>query len=222
MSEHLLKKYDQIAEGFAEHSYANLHFDMHRRFFIATTWGGSLQPGDSILELGCGDGYLAQLFVQNDLRYRGVDISPQMVAMAARRLREAKLKAEFAVTNVSQMPLSEPLDAVVSHMGTFFSYSYVSDPLAVLKRFRPYVRKKIILDLNPRGNIPLRAAIEVLRKAGFRNIAWRPYFVPSEKKLPTSMLKMLVVCESIPVLRSFPLSWKFLCLLKGEADLDDL
>jgi SAM-dependent methyltransferase len=219
MSEHLIKKYDQIAEGFAEHSYANLHFDMHRRFMIATTWGGPLQPGDSVLELGCGDGYLAQFFVQQGLRYRGVDISPRMVTMAEQRLREAGSKAEFAVTDVSQMPLSEPFDVVVSFMGAFFTY--VSSPPAVLARFRPYVRKKIILDLNPRGNIPLRAAIEMLQKAGFRNIAWRPFFVPSAKKLPTSMLKMLVVCESIPFLRSFPLSWKFLCLLKGEADLGD-
>jgi SAM-dependent methyltransferase len=219
MSEHLMKKYDQIAEGFAEHSYANLPFDMHRRFTIATTWGGPLPPGDSVLELGCGDGYLAQFFVQQGLCYRGVDISPRMVTMAEQRLREAGSKAEFVVTDVSQMPLSEPFDVVVSFMGAFFTY--VSNPLSVLTQFRPYIRKKIILDLNPRGNIPVRAAIEMLRKAGFRNIAWRPFFVPSAKKLPTSMLKMLVVCESIPVLRSFPLSWKFLCLLKGEADLGD-
>jgi ubiquinone/menaquinone biosynthesis C-methylase UbiE len=220
MSEHLVKKYDLIAEGFAERTYENLHFDMYRRFIIATTWGAPLPPGDSVLELGCGDGYLAQLFVQQGLRYRGVDISPKMVTMAEQRLREAKLKAEFVVTDVSQMPLSEPFDVVMSFMGAFFTY--VSSPLAVLTRFRPYVRRKIVLDLNPRGNIPLRAAIEMLRKAGFRNIAWRPFFVPSAKKWPTSMLKMLVICESIPVLRSFPLRRKFLCLLKGEADLGDL
>jgi SAM-dependent methyltransferase len=220
MSEHLVKKYDLIADGFAERTYANLHSDMYRRFIIATTWGAPLPPGDSVLELGCGDGYLAQLFVRQGLRYRGVDISPKMVAMAEQRLREAGLKAEFIITDVSQTPLSEPFDVVVSFMGAFFTY--VTSPLAVLRRFRPYVRKKIILDLNPRGNISLGAAIEMLRKAGFRNIAWRPFFVPSEKKLPISMLKMLVICESIPVLRSFPLSWKFLCLLKGEADLGDL
>jgi hypothetical protein len=116
--------------------------------------------------------------------------------------------------------LSEPVDAVVSHMGAFFTY--ISNPLGVLKGFRPYVRKKIILDLNPRGHIPLRAAVEMLSTAGFRNIAWRPFFVPKERKLPVSMLKILVACESIPVLRSLPLGWKFLCLLRGEADRGDL
>ena len=74
MARDLVTKYDQLAGGFAEHSYANLHFYMHRRFTIATTWGISLQPRDSVLELGCGDGYLAQLFVQHGLQYCGVDI----------------------------------------------------------------------------------------------------------------------------------------------------
>src|SRR6266704_2800004 len=203
----LVTKYDRLAERFAERSYANLQFDMHRRFIIAATWGVPLQPGDSVLELGCGDGYLAQLFVQRGFRYCGVDISPKMVSVAEQRLREARLKAEFIVTDVSQIPLLEPFDAVVSCMRAFFTY--VREPLAVLKRFRPYVRKRIILDLNPRRTVSLRAAVEMLRKAGFRNIAWRPFLVPKEKKLPLSMLKTLVVCESIPVLRSLPLSWKF-------------
>jgi hypothetical protein len=32
---------------------------------------------------------------------------------------------------------------------------------------------------------------------------------------------VLVVCERIPILRSLPLDWKFLCILKGEVDQGD-
>lgn len=216
MSLDVADKYDRAAEGFAEQSYANLHFDMHRRFTITTAWGKALRPGDSLLELGCGDGYLAQIFVENDLRYRGVDISQKMVAMAERRLREARLTAQFLVSDVGQLSLSEPVDAVVSYMGAFFTY--VNNPLAVLQQLRPYVRKKIILDLNPRGNITIQKAAGMLKDAGFRNVAWRPFFVPMKKKLPGSVLKTLAVCENIPVLRSVPLRWKFYVLLKGESD----
>jgi len=67
----LVTKYDRLAEKFAEREYANLRFYMQRRLTIATTWGRPLEPGDSVLELGCGDGYLAQLFVQNGLHYSG-------------------------------------------------------------------------------------------------------------------------------------------------------
>jgi SAM-dependent methyltransferase len=214
MSKHLVQKYNQITERFSERSYANLPFYMQRRFVIATSWGIPLQSRDSVLELGCGDGYLAQLFVQHSLLYRGVDISPKMVAMAEKRLREARLKADFLLTDISHICLSEPIDAVVSYMRTFFGY--VCNPLEVLKGFRPYIRKKIILDLNPRQNIPLQAAIEMLKEAGFRNIAWRPFLVSQKKKLPINILKILTICEGIPVLRSLPLAWKFHCLLKGE------
>ena len=213
MNVELVSKYDRIAERFSEASYANLAFDMERRLFLATTWGKPLGPGDSVLELGCGDGYLAQLFVQGGLWYSGVDMSAGMVATAERRLSEAGLKANFTVTDVSQLALSEPVDAVVSFMGTFFFF--IKDPLAVLKTLRPYIRKKVILDLNPRQNDP-RAAVEILKQAGFTNVAWRPFFVSKDKKLPVGVLKTLVACEDIPILRSIPLHWKFFVLLKGE------
>jgi hypothetical protein len=137
-----------------------------------------------------------------------------MVAVAQKKLLVAGLKAEFSVTDVSQMFLAEPVDAVVSYMGNFFSY--ISDPLIVLKRFRPYVRKKVVLDLNPRQNIPVQEAVAILRLAGFTNLAWRPFFVPTKKKLPAGLLKTLVCCENIPLLRRLPLHWKFRVLLKGE------
>ena len=38
MSLDLVSKYDRIADGFAEQSYANLQFDMRRRFVISTTY----------------------------------------------------------------------------------------------------------------------------------------------------------------------------------------
>ncbi len=209
-------KYDQIAERFAERSYANLHFYMHRRLLIAASWGMPLRYKDSILELGCGDGYLAQLLVQEGFRYTGADMSPRMVAKAQERLEAAGLKANFMVADANEMVLSEPFDAVVGYMRAFFDY--ITQPFAVLKRFRPFVRKKIILDLDPRRNIPLRSASEILRDAGFQNVAWRPFFVPLRKKLPLVTLKMLVSCEDIPILRGLPLGWKFHVLLKGEVD----
>jgi SAM-dependent methyltransferase len=211
----IVSKYDRIADGFAERSWANLEFDMGRRFSVATTWGVHLRSGDSVLELGCGDGYLAQLFVENGFRYCGMDISPNMVTVSRKKLLAAGLEAEFMVADVNEISLSKPVDALVSYMGTFFFH--VSDPLTVLGRLRPFIRKKIILDMNPRQT-DLRSAVNTLRHAGFRNVAWQPFFVPKEKKLSESTLKTLAVCESIRFLRNIPLNWKFPVLLKGETD----
>jgi SAM-dependent methyltransferase len=212
------EKYNSFAKGFAERTWANLAFDMRRRFILATTWGKPLEVGDSLVEFGCGDGYLAQLFVRDGFRYRGLDISPAMVAMAQQRLAAAELTARFIEVDIDQFSLTQPIDAAVSYMGAFFSF--IHDPLILLQRVRPYIRKKIIVDLNPRGQITILQAMDMLKTAGFKNIAWRPFFVPVTMKLPEAALKTLSVCESVPVLRSLPLRWKFNVLLKGEADFD--
>ena len=103
-------------------------------------------------------------------------------------------------------------------MGAFFTF--IHDPLTLLQRIRPYIRKKIIVDLNPRGRITIPNAMDMLKTAGFQNIAWRPFFVPVTMKLPAAALRTLSLCESVPVLRSLPLRWKFNVLLKGEVDVD--
>jgi SAM-dependent methyltransferase len=212
------EKYSDLAEGFAERTWANLAFDMRRRLILATTWGKVLHAGDSVVEFGCGDGYLAQLFVQEGFHYRGLDISPSMVMVAERRLSGAELTASFLAVDVDQVSLTQPIDAAVSYMGTFFGF--VHDPLILLERVRPYIRKKIIVDLNPRGRITIPNAIDMLKTAGFQNIGWRPFFVPVTMKLPAAALRTLSVCESVPVLRSLPLRWKFNVLLKGEVDVE--
>jgi len=134
------EKYNDLAEGFAEQTWANLAFDMRRRLILATTWGKALHAGDSVVEFGCGDGYLAQLLVQEGFAYRGLDISPRMVAAAESRLSRAKLTANFLAVNVDQVSLTEPVDAAVSYMGAFFTF--IDDPVTLLRRIRPYIQKK--------------------------------------------------------------------------------
>jgi SAM-dependent methyltransferase len=214
------EKYNCFAEGFAERTWANLAFDMRRRFILATAWGKALQVGDSVVEFGCGDGYLAQLFVQEGFHYRGLDISPGMVAAAERRLSGTERTASFLAVDVDQVSFTEPIDAAVSYMGAFFTF--IHDPLTLLLRVRPYIRKKIIVDLNPRGRITIPNAMNMLKTAGFQNVAWRPFFVPVTMKLPVAALRTLNLCESVPVLRSLPLRWKFNVLVKGEAALNNI
>jgi SAM-dependent methyltransferase len=211
----IVHKFERLADGFADRNAANTDFYYRRRFLISTAWGKGLKPGDSVLELGCGDGYLAQMFVRYGLIYRGVDVSPNMVAAAERRFRNAGLKGEFIVADLVRMPLSDSFDAVVSFQ-TFFEY--MPDPLTELQRLRRSVRKKVVMDLNPRGGNSLERGLELFQKGGFRNVTWRPFFVPQRQKLPIGLLKTLVACENVPVLRKLLLNWKFLCLLKGEVD----
>ena len=219
MNNDAAEKYSCLAEGFAERTWANLGFDMRRRLILATNWGKVLRAPDTVLEFGCGDGYLAHLLVHEGYHYRGLDISPSMIAAAERRLSGSEVRASFRVVDVEQFSLTQPVDAAVSYMGAFFTF--VHDPLALLQRIRPYIRKKIIVDLNPRGRITIPNAMGMLKTAGFQNTAWRPFFVPVSMSLPAAVLTTLSVCENVPVLRGLPLRWKFNVLLKGEVDINN-
>ena len=52
LNAHTAEKYDNLADGFSERTWANLQFDMRRRFVLATTWGKALHGGDSVTEIG--------------------------------------------------------------------------------------------------------------------------------------------------------------------------
>jgi len=67
------------------------------------------QPGESILDLGCGEGTLGREIVRRGAKVLGVDLSPEMVAQA----RTNGLEAE--VMSVTDMPFVERFDAVFSN-----------------------------------------------------------------------------------------------------------
>ena len=100
---------------------------------IITSWGEPLRPGYRIIELGCGDGFLAEPLVVRGLTYHGFDVSPKMIAKANAITQKAGLEADFSVASIEEMVLSEPYDAIASNMRSFFRY--VQDPLRVLKQF---------------------------------------------------------------------------------------
>ena len=70
----LAEKYTELAQGFTENSYSNPEELMRRRAELIVSWGKLLQTGDSVLELGCGDGSLAHRLVREGLRYTGTDL----------------------------------------------------------------------------------------------------------------------------------------------------
>jgi len=68
-----------------------------------------LPPHSKILDLGCGPGRDAQYFVEKGHEVVGVDISPQMIALA----RESVPKAQFFVSDIESFHLDpESVDAI--------------------------------------------------------------------------------------------------------------
>jgi 2-polyprenyl-3-methyl-5-hydroxy-6-metoxy-1,4-benzoquinol methylase len=64
----------------------------------------ALQPGDSVLEIGCGTGILAHHFVRRGFDYRGVDFDAQRIAVAQRENPAAHFLVADAL-RLDQAPL---------------------------------------------------------------------------------------------------------------------
>ena len=71
----------------------------------------ALQPGDRVLEIGCGHGVAATLVCErlDGGRYTAIDRSPKMIAAARRRNAEhaAAGRAEFLVMDLEALDLGE-------------------------------------------------------------------------------------------------------------------
>jgi ubiquinone/menaquinone biosynthesis C-methylase UbiE len=76
---------------------------------IASTW---IEPGQDVLEIGCGTGSLAALMVERGARVTGIDISEPMLAVA----RDSAPDAEFlhlTATEIDKLG-SERFDRIVA------------------------------------------------------------------------------------------------------------
>ena len=72
---------------------------------------GPIRPGEAVLDLGCGagfDAFIASQLVGPAGRVVGIDLSPEMLAIAEAELREAKSpQIEFQVAQVEVLPFPD-------------------------------------------------------------------------------------------------------------------
>jgi SAM-dependent methyltransferase len=82
-------KYSDKARDWSERQYADAGAYLRHRAELVRTLGPPLDPGDSVLDLACGDGALGDFLPQH--RYVGVDASEAMVDAGRMRGREIVL-----------------------------------------------------------------------------------------------------------------------------------
>jgi SAM-dependent methyltransferase len=64
-----------------------------------------LQPGSSMVELGCGSGWMTRFAARHGVRAEGYDISPEMIGIAQELAREEGLDVHFEVGDMEQLDL---------------------------------------------------------------------------------------------------------------------
>ncbi|BBY47432.1 SAM-dependent methyltransferase [Mycolicibacterium arabiense] len=97
------------------HDYAEVS-GLQRAMITAAVAGLNVEPGECVLDIGCGDGYLTRMIadeVPSGIAV-GVDASPRMIATAHAAAAERGSAARFAVADARRLPFTETFDAVVS------------------------------------------------------------------------------------------------------------
>lgn len=188
------EKYADSAEGWSEQQYADARAYLAHRADLIRSLGPSLHEGDTVLDLACGDGGLADFLT--GLRYVGVDASEEMIAAGSARGRT------LVHADLNDYEPPDPVQATT----IFRAVYYARDRRALFMRIRAYTERKLVFDLNPR-QYRLEDVRADLQAAGFTRLDTRPFFVPQTRALP-----FLTVLERSGPLARLLLRYRFTLL----------
>jgi SAM-dependent methyltransferase len=183
-----LSKYAPQAEHWTEGAYADAASYLAHRAELIRTLGPPLEPGDTVLDLACGDGGLAEHLT--GLRYLGVDSSPEMVDVARARGRDVVL---------GDLNDYDPPERVTATT-CFRAIYYARDRRAFFARVEGYTERKFVFDLNPR-QYRVDDVRADLTAAGFDRLELRPFFSPQRLALPAPLARALHALEGSPLAR---------------------
>ena len=194
------EKYSRKAERWSQDAYADAVTYFGRRGEVILALGPALHPGDTLLDLACGDGALADYLP--GIRYTGLDASPDMVEVGRRRGRD------LALGDLNDYEPAEPVTATTC----FRAIYYADDRAAFFRRVAGYTERKFVFDLNPRQYRVADVRAD-LQAAGFDELALRPFFSPQHHSLPKPALRALRALEQTgPVARAMlALRFSYLC-----------
>jgi len=186
-------QYRGAADDWSDAQYADPAAYLEHRARLIVELGPRLAPGDEVLDLACGDGGLGAHLLAAGLRYRGVDLTEEMVAAATRRLGQG--------ADVEQGDLNTyapPADVAATTL--FRALYYADDRADFFRRVAAFTTTKLVFDLNPR-QYPVAEVTGELAAAGFDRVDLRPFFVPQTRALPRPVAAALRAAE-----RSGPLA----------------
>ena len=134
------------------------------------------QPGERILDLGCGTGRLANEISKAGAQAVGVDIDPSMIE----RARAAYPDVEFVVADAARFTCDEPFDAVFSNA----AIHWVKDTHGVMATLSEILKPggRLVVELGGKGNIAaiIRAVDQALESVGHaRPGQGLPWYFPS-------------------------------------------
>ncbi len=182
-----LNQYRGKAAGWSEREYADGRTYLERRADLVIGLGVPLRPGETVLDLACGDGGLGSVLLARGFAYHGVDVTEEMARAASERLGPG---ASVSVGDLNTYEPPEPVAATT----LFRALYYAADRRDFFARVRAFTTAKLVFDLNPR-QYPVREVLDDLRRAGWENAVLRPFLVPQTRILPAAAVAGLRMLE---------------------------
>lgn len=183
----VVPKYDALAERYSAHDYADAESYYARRARTIMAFGPVLEPGDTLLDIACGDGGLGRQLLALGIDYHGVDASERMLEVARRAVGDRVVLGSWDY---------EPPGPVVATT-IFRSLYLVPERARFLERVRGYTRRKLVFDFDPRA-VETAALLHDLRAAGWARIELRPFLMPQRVALPGVLQAALDRLEPLP------------------------
>ena len=145
----------------------------------------SPQPGERILDLGCGDGVLTQRLVDAGATVVGVDSSPDMIAAAKARVLDARL------ADASNLTFANEFDAVFSNAVLHWIKSDPNAPISsAFRALKPGGR--FVGEFGGHGNVAAIGVglIAALERRGVREASdYMPQYFPTAQDYRARLIK---------------------------------
>jgi trans-aconitate methyltransferase len=142
----------------------------------------SPQPGERILDLGCGTGHLTAQIAESGAQVTGVDGSAEMIAAA----REAYPNVKFEIADARNLPFREEFDAVFSNATLHWVLEAEEALRSIQRALRPGGR--FVAEFGGKGNIRtmVEAFDQALAELGAPTSGEiRPWYYPSVSEYAT-------------------------------------
>jgi len=153
-------------------------------------------PGARVLDLGCGTGALLESLRGAGLEGQGIDVSPEMVAVAERRLGPGAVR----IGRLQDVNEREAYDALVSLSFPFNYCADVPEACAALAGFHRALRPGglLLLQVAHAANAPDRL-IEDWEPgpAGDRDVQFLCRFLPVSGDVPSVRAQYVYSCRSL-------------------------
>ncbi len=120
------------------------------------------QPGQSLLDVGCGTGYFSQQFQHKGLQVTGLDISTDMLLFAKQHTRNI----EYIQGNASQLPFA---DNSMDYCAAVTSLCFVPSAQQAIREMWRVARKSVILGVLNRHSL---LYYQKRHRAGYRGARW--------------------------------------------------